>query len=139
MPAGELHRIVHAAGPATCSDAALIHAGLSDEPREGRIKIARPFVIQVPLHFGRIRIETRAAAFTEATVINRQGADAGGAELLRDRLPGRTRRDAHVHQQYGRTWSYASEVSRLQCDAVRSEDVHVAPCGRGCRSRQREY
>ena len=134
MPAGQLHGIVHAAGPAACADPALVDARLSDEPHEGRIKIAGPFFVQLPLHVWLTGIETRSAAFAEASVINRQCADACGAELLRDRLPGGTRRDAHVHQQHRRTWSCGSEVGRLQACAVGRDDVHVAPDRRGCSS-----
>ena len=137
MPARQLHGIVHAAGSAARSDAALVDAGLSDEPCEGRIKIARPFVIQLPLHFGRTGIETRSAAFAEATVINRERADTCSAELLRDRLPGRARRVAHVHQQDRWTWSSGGKVGRLQARTVGRNDVHVAPNGGGCGSSRR--
>lgn len=65
MAAGEFHRISHAAGPAACADAGVIDTGLSDEPRERRIQVARPCLIQLPLHVRVVELESRSAAFAE--------------------------------------------------------------------------
>src|SRR5262245_61596689 len=129
MTAGQLHRVVRAARSAARADAALVHAGLRDEPRERGIEIAGPLLVQLSLHLRWARLEARTAALAEAAIVDRQRADAGGAELPGDRLPRRARRNAHVHQDYGRTGPVGREVGRLQAGAVRRGDVDVAWCG----------
>src|SRR5215469_18691813 len=125
MPLGQLDHVVDAATAAAGGNPLVVYSGLSDEELVSRVKITRPFLVQLVHLLRRRTFKPRPTALSKPPVVDGESVDSLLAQSDCDGLPRLPGCVAHVQQQYSRAWFIRGKQRGPQLDSIGRRNVDV--------------